>query len=91
MGARGRNFYFDLACRYGYEEAATRIQDHYLDGRKAEAVAAVPDALVAETSLIGPAGEVRERLACWRDAGVTTLIAMTHDPATLRALASFVL
>src|SRR5690606_18989067 len=62
MGARGRNFSFDLACRFGYEEAATRIQDLYLDGRKAEAAAAVPDALIDECALVGPVEAIVDRL-----------------------------
>jgi len=69
MGARSRNFYNEVVRRYGYEEAATKIQDLYLAGRKAEAEAAVPDALVDEVTLCGP----RERLAEWKAAGVTTL------------------
>ncbi len=91
MGARGRNFYFDLACRYGYEAAAERIQQLYLEGNKAEAVAAVPDELVDETSLIGSEAEVEDRLAAWREAGVTTFVAMTSDVSTLRTLAELVL
>ena len=59
MGARGRNFYNDLACRYGYEAAAKEIQDLYLDGKKQEATAAVPDELVDEIALIGPEGAHR--------------------------------
>ena len=73
MGARGRNFYYDLACRFGYEEAATAIQDAYLAGRKDEAAALVPAELVEKTSLIGPGGYVAERLAAFRESGVTTL------------------
>ncbi len=87
MGAAGRNFYFDLACRYGFEEAATEIQRLYLDGRRRDAIAAVPDALVDATSLIGPKPRVRERLEAFREAGVTTLVAMTDHPETLRGLA----
>jgi F420-dependent oxidoreductase-like protein len=83
MGARGRNFYNDLARRYGYEEAATTIQDLYLSGRKAEAAAAVPDDLVRDTSLVGPLEYVRERVAAFAAAGVTTLhvtaLAPTHE------------
>src|SRR3989442_250328 len=62
MGARGRNFYNDVARRYGYEEAARTIQDLYLEGRKAEAEAAVPDALVDEVAVCGPRERIRERL-----------------------------
>jgi F420-dependent oxidoreductase-like protein len=73
MGARGRNFYNDLARRYGYEAEAKRIQDLYLSGRKDEAAAAVPAELLAKTSLIGPEGYVIERMAALRATGVTTI------------------
>jgi F420-dependent oxidoreductase-like protein len=83
MGARGRNFYNDLARRFGYEAEAKAIQDAYLDGRKEEAEALVPAELVERTSLIGPAGYVAERLAAFRESGVTTLnvtpLAPTHE------------
>ena len=91
MGARGRNFYFDLACRYGYEVAAARIQELYLAGRRPEAEAAVPDALVDEVALCGPPGRIRERLASWRDAGVTTLVCATTQPEAIRLMAELVL
>ena len=87
MGARGRNFYNSLAQRYGYEDAAATIQDLYLDGRKGEAAAAVPDDLVDEVSLVGPPERIAERLSIWRDAGVSTLIATTLQFDALRALA----
>jgi Luciferase-like monooxygenase len=58
MGARSKNYYNDLAKRLGYEAAAVEIQDHFLAGRRKEAEAAVPDALIDETSLIGPSGMV---------------------------------
>jgi F420-dependent oxidoreductase-like protein len=82
MGARGKNFYYDLACRYGHQSEATTIQDLYLAGRKDEAAAAVPIELIRSTSLIGPLEYVKERLAVYADAGVTTLnvtpMANTH-------------
>src|ERR1700733_2692066 len=82
MGARGRNFYYDLACRFGYESEADTIQEAYLAGRKDEAAALVPADLVEKTALIGPAGYVAERLEALRAAGVTTLnvtpLAATH-------------
>ncbi len=90
MGARGRNFYNSLAQRYGYEEAAATIQDLYLEGRRAEAAAAVPDDLVDEVSLVGPAERIRERMEPWRGAGITTLIATTLQFDALRALAAAV-
>ncbi|GAB2656297.1 LLM class F420-dependent oxidoreductase [Prescottella soli] len=73
MGAKGKNFYNDLACRYGYEEEAEKIQDLYLAGKKEEAAAAVPDELVRAVSLIGTESFVKERVAAFAAAGVTTL------------------
>ncbi len=87
MGARGKNFYNDLAGRYGYEAAAKRIQDLYLEGKKAEAEAAVPDALVDEVSLCGPRERIRDRFAAWEAAGVTTLICRTSQPEVVRMMA----
>jgi F420-dependent oxidoreductase-like protein len=87
MGARGRNFYNDLACRYGFEAAARRIQDLYLDGKKGEAAAAVPDELADEVALVGPADRIRARLAPWRESGVTTVICGARQPEALRTLA----
>ena len=83
MGAKGRNFYHNVATRYGFGEVADRIQELYLSGRKAEAIAAVPDELVRGVSLIGPPGYVRERIAAFAEAGVTTLLAtpVTADGA----------
>jgi len=69
MGARDKNFYNDYAKRLGYEAQALRIQDAFLAGRKAEAVAAVPDALVDEIALVGPAERIRDRLQAWKEAG----------------------
>jgi len=90
MGARERNFYNQLACRYGYEAAAKTIQDLYLAGRKAEAEAAVPDALVDDVALCGPRERIRERLAQWRSAGVTTLM-IGGDVTALRVMAELTL
>jgi F420-dependent oxidoreductase-like protein len=73
MGARGRNFYNDLACRYGYEAEAKEVQDLYLEGHKDEAAKAVPAALVEATTLCGPEGYVRERIAAHKEAGVTVM------------------
>src|SRR6059036_1435914 len=86
MGARGKNFYNELACRYGFEAAAKKIQDLYLDGKKAEATAAVPNELADEVSLVGPPGRIRARLAAWREAGVTTLICGTRQAEAMRTL-----
>jgi F420-dependent oxidoreductase-like protein len=91
MGARGKNFYNDYARRLGYEEAAARIQDLYLDGRKGEALAAVPDALVDEVALVGPAERIVERLAAWKASPVTDLLVGGGQPELLRLLAENVL
>lgn len=89
MGARGRNFYNNLTRRYGFEKEAELIQDLYLAGRKDEAAAAVPDALVRATSLIGPAGHVADRLAAMADAGVTTVFAQPMAATHARRLTDF--
>ncbi|MET8795798.1 LLM class F420-dependent oxidoreductase [Nocardia sp. NPDC004568] len=73
MGAKGKNFYHTLATRYGYGAEADRIQELYLAGKKDEATQVVPDALVRDISLIGPAGYVKERVAAFAEAGVTVL------------------
>ena len=91
MGAKGRNFYNDLACRYGYEQEARTIQDLYLEGRKDEAAQAVPAELLEKTSLIGPPGYVAERIAAFAEAGVTVLnvTPLGPDPlATVETLKS---
>ena len=95
MGSREKNFYNDAVRRYGYEEAATGIQDLYLEGKRDEAAAAIPIELIDEVTLCGPEERVRERLAVYRDVGIGTLIAtpMAMDiegrSRAIRALASF--
>ena len=95
MGARDKNFYNDYARRLGYEEAAARIQDLYLEGKKLEAMAAVPDSLVDEVALVGPADRIRARLAAWREAGrkghVGSILAAGASPAAMRLLAEEIL
>ena len=85
MGAKGRNFYNDLVCRYGYEEAAGQIQDLYLDGKKEEAAALIPDELLSSTNLCGEEGFVKDRLAAYKEAGVTVLniTPIAPDPVKL--------
>jgi hypothetical protein len=73
MGAKGKNFYNELAVRYGYEEEAALIQDLYLDGKKKEAEAAVPAEFLELTTLCGPRSYVAERIAAFKSAGVTHL------------------
>ena len=91
MGARDKNFYNDYARQLGYEEAAIKIQDLFLSGRKPEAVAAVPDALVDDVALVGPPGRIREHLARWKAAGkkghVGSLLASGASIEALRLLA----
>ncbi len=91
MGARGKNFYNDLACRYGYEAAATQIQDLYLAGKKNEAIAAVPDALVDEVALCGPRERIAELLEPWKRSRAATLICGALQPEALRVMAELVL
>ena len=73
MGSRKQNFYNQLVCRYGFEAEAKEIQDLYLDGKREEAMAAIPDKLIDSVSLCGPKEAIRERLAAYREAGVGTL------------------
>lgn len=88
MGPRNRNFYNRLVTRIGFEDTAARVAEAYLDGRRAEATAAVPDELVDAVALVGPVERVRDRLAAWREAGVTTIVARATDVRQLRALAA---
>ena len=86
MGARGKNFYNDLAVRYVYGDAAAQIQDLYLDGKRIAAAAAVPDALVDDVALCGPLARIADQLAQWREAPITTLNLLAPDAETLRAM-----
>jgi F420-dependent oxidoreductase-like protein len=89
MGARNRNFHADVPRRMGYEAEVEKIQDLYLDGKKDEAAAAVPTALIEKLALIGPPDKVRHDLDAWRDSLVTTLL-VAGDPALLRQIAEIV-
>ncbi len=91
MGARGKNFYNDLARRYGYEADAAHIQDLYLAGRKQEATDAVPDSLVDEVALCGPRERIAELLEPWKRSRATTLICGTIQPEALQVMAELVL
>ncbi len=90
MGARGQNFYTRLAARYGFEAEAESIQEHYLSGRRNEAIAAVPDALVDEIALVGDRARIADRLAAWRESDVTTLVLQARQPEALQALAELI-
>jgi F420-dependent oxidoreductase-like protein len=85
-GSRQRNFYADLVRRYGFEAEVDRIQDAALDRRMDDATAAVTDAMVDILALVGPVGRVRERLQAYAEAGATSVLAMTKDPATIRGM-----
>ncbi|HVP27732.1 MAG TPA: LLM class F420-dependent oxidoreductase [Myxococcota bacterium] len=91
MGARGKNFYNDYAKRLGYEAEAVKIQDLYLAGKKAEAMALVPDKLVDETALVGPKERIRDRVAAWKASGVPTMLLGASQPEALRLLAELCL
>jgi F420-dependent oxidoreductase-like protein len=88
MGAKGRNFYHDLVTRYGFGAAADRIQELYLAGQKDEAARAVPAELLEHTSLIGPESYVRDRIAAYREAGVTVLNVAPIGPDPVRQVAA---
>lgn len=92
MGAKSKNFYYTLACRYGFQEAADAIQAAYLSGNKWEAVGMVPDELVDMIALCGPEARIRERFELWRKAPITTLnLTMTQpDTAVLKLMMELV-
>jgi F420-dependent oxidoreductase-like protein len=93
MGARGKNFYNELACQYGFEEAAKEIQDLYLDGHKRDAEAKVPLEWLEAGNLVGPESYVKERIAAFAEAGVTnlSLTPASDDPAaTIRQVKEWV-
>jgi len=87
MGAREKNFHNEMAVKYGYGDAAARIQELYLAGRKAEAADAVPDELCDEMSLVGPAARIKERYRAWDDAGVTTMLVQARQPEAIQLMA----
>lgn len=91
MGAKGKNFYFDLAVRAGFEEAATKIQDFYLAGDRGSAIMAVPNELVDEISLVGSADRIRDRIQIWQDSGLTTFNVSTNSIDAVRLMAELVL
>lgn len=86
MGAKGKNFYHDLACRFGYQDAADEIQDLYLSGEKGKAMMAVPEALIDEIALVGSRDRIKDRLSNWIDSPVMTLNLTVNDVDTLRMI-----
>ena len=87
MGAKEKNFHNEMAVKYGYGEAAAKIQELYLSGRKQEATDAVPDELVDEMSLVGPVARIKERYRAWEDAGVTTMMVQSRQREALTLMA----
>ena len=87
MGARSKNFYNDYARRLGYEDAAGKIQDLYLTGKKAEAMAMVPDRLIDDVALVGPKERIVDRLKAWKASPVKSMLIGTGSIDTVRALA----
>lgn len=74
MGARGANFHFEVFARMGYEDVATKVQDLYLAGKKAEAAAAIPLAMVEDVALVGPPDKIKDELAKWKETCITTFL-----------------
>jgi F420-dependent oxidoreductase-like protein len=91
MGSKKRNFHMELMGRMGYEAEAEKIQELFFEGKRAEAIASVPDAFADEISLVGPIDRIKDRLAAWRDTPVTTLLVGTQDRDQLRTFAELVL
>src|SRR6185312_641232 len=90
MGARGANFHFEVFARMGYEDVATTVQDLYLQGKKAEAAAAIPLRMVEDVALVGPVEKIRGELGRWRDSCVTTFL-VSGPPAVLPVYADLIL
>jgi alkanesulfonate monooxygenase SsuD/methylene tetrahydromethanopterin reductase-like flavin-dependent oxidoreductase (luciferase family) len=88
MGARNKNFHNDLMIRQGFPEAAARIQELYLAGRKEEAATAVPDELIDLRALVGPPDRIRQRYRAWADSGATGLLVRTNQDDAIELMAS---
>ncbi|WP_433377978.1 LLM class F420-dependent oxidoreductase [Streptosporangium sp. CA-115845] len=89
MGARGANFHFEAFARMGFEAECARVQELYLEGRKEEAAAAIPLAMVEKVALVGPRSKIAEELDVWRSSLVTTVL-VSGAPARLAAIAELV-
>ena len=87
MGAKDMNFHLNVVSRMGFEDQARTVQKLFLEGRREDAMKAVPDELADGIALVGPAGRITERLQRWVDSPVTTIMAGTRDPAALKVLA----
>ncbi len=91
MGAKQRNFHKELMARMGFETEAEKIQNLFFEGKRAEAIAAVPDQFADEISLVGPIERIRDRLQAWQATPVTTLLVGAQNVETLRQVAELVL
>ncbi len=91
MGARSQNFHLNLMDRMGFGDAARHVQDLFFEGRRGEAVAAIPDELADEIALVGPKERIRDRLSRWRGTPVSTMIVGSPDPAVMRLMAELAL
>ena len=91
MGAKGQNYHTKLMQRMGFEEEALRVQDLFFEGKRNEAIMAVPDQFADEISLVGPADRISDRLGAWRDSPVTTLLVGARTHEELRQIAELVL
>ena len=90
MGAKSRNFYTELACRYGYESEALNVQELYLSGRKGEAMMAIPEELIDEVALVGSKDRIRDRLSLWNESPATTLNLSVSNIETLQTVVDLV-
>src|SRR5262245_16732732 len=86
MGARDKNFYNEYVRKIGFEAEAREIQDLYLSGKKAEAIAKVPDALVDAFNLVGPKERIRDRFQVWKESKVGTMLVGTVQPEAVRLM-----
>jgi F420-dependent oxidoreductase-like protein len=91
MGAKDMNFHKDVFARMGYEREVQEVQDLFFEGKRDQAIAAVPDSLVTDISLIGPVAKIRDELAEWEEAGVTMLVIGARSTDELRHVAEAIL
>ncbi len=91
MGAKDRNFHKELMARMGFPDEAQQIQDHFLAGRRAEAIAAVPNEFIDEIALVGPKDRIRDRLQAWKDSKVTTMLLHAADAESLKVMSDVVI
>jgi F420-dependent oxidoreductase-like protein len=91
MGAKSKNFHMDLMGRMGYEQEAQKIQELFMDGKRTEAIAMVPDAFADEISLCGSRDRIKDRLEAWKESPVTSLLVASQDPDAMQMMAEFLL